>query len=393
MSQPPQRLPMSKPSPAPKPGPAPGVRPRGPGAPGTAPRGSGGSPQKSDGGRTVLMVLLAVFGSIALVMVLLCGGFVYFIYSGARSVARTADKARQEVVRQQQRARQNRPPINIPANFPRHTPPPSNSIQSVDAAVNALADRNAQRRQEAMNYLANQPVDPAKQDEVVAKVVPLLSDFHRRGEAKKLLEKWAVAEDTSKIAPPLLARMNDRDSGVRQAARELLTTLAIEDKTLAGQCVIDLQSTNIDKQREAARWLAAHLVVDADLSPKVTGALVSLMNTRDVRGDASAALAVWATADSVPALMQAAATAHAAEDRQAERDIVLLLTKLGDEQALPTYAAFFDTSYDRTAAKNALASVGVGAAKTVLPFVNHRDASVRQIARELLTEWEVEPRM
>ena len=184
--------------------------------------------------------------------------------------------------------------------------------------------------------------------------------------------------------------MNDADGGLRQTARELLTQWEVEDATLAAQSLNDLQAGDDTRAREAAKWLAAHVIVDEELSPQVSAALVSLLANRNVRNDATGALRFWATAESVPALIEAASVAHAAEDRDTERACVMLLTGLNDERALRTYAAYLGTRHDRTVARAAFTAIGENGAKALLPFIHHPDSSVRQIAHDLLAEWEIE---
>ena len=375
-------------------------------------------------------------------MILLgCGGFVWYVSSEVQK-----ELAQQE--REAARRAADNPAANPPWQAPRPSPLNSN-ISSVSAAVDALAENSMLRRRDALRYLKGQTATDNQRDKVVAATAPLLSDFHLRGDAKAVLSAWATADqadtliatanaahgrrdrDTQRTAIELLAGtgsakaasavgtyfgtrhdvraagkafeaigpstaghvlpyFNDSDHRTRQTARGLLTKWEVEEGTLAAQSLDDLQSGDDNRAREAAQWFTSHVIVDEELSPKVSAALVALLANQNVRSDATAALKFWATSNTVPALTAAAAKANAANDRDTQEVCVVLLTGLADARALPTYAAYLQSRPDRTIAKAAFNAIGKSAAPALLPFVHSSDYSARYVAHELLKEWEVD---
>jgi HEAT repeat protein len=397
-------------------------------------------------GSNTAVIVLSVVGGIGLLLLLSCGGIGYFVYTKYQQAKRDFTTLTQGNL--------PRPQPNIPAPPPWQPgpslPPQTTPINSVNSAVEALRDQNPFRQDEAINYLASQPVDSAKQPDVVNSFVPLMSDLRRREQARRVLEKWATANDvprligvaqaahtkgdrdTQRLAVALLAKLgdaragdaiakyygsqhdifaarkameslgagavphlvayfNDSDHGLRQTARDLLAQHKADELLLARQCLKDLQSTDANRQREAARWLGANVVSDETLSPQVAKALLGAMNSREARQDAAAALEFWATADTVPALVTAARTAHSAHDFDGERAIVRLLTKFNDPQALPAYIDYFEARHDLATAQAALSGLGEEAAPSLVAYIHHPDANIRQTARQLLTQWKSEP--
>ena len=450
-SLPPQRVPQQGPGQRPPGGPQqPGTSRPGPSQPGR-PRPPGN--QGKSGAGTALVVILSIFGGLGLLALLVCGGFLYFVDSGVNQAAKATNEAAQAFEDEFERAQAQQAgggSPNPPWQPPRvNSSSQSRPIDSVPRAVEAIAKNDHFRRRDALRYLKGKTPDDAQRATVVTQTLPLLSDWQLRGDAKAVLIAWASADQASQIistadaayarrdrdtqrnavevlaatgsdqapaaiakyygtrhdtqaarrafesigassAPHLLPFVNDPDGGLRQTARDLLTTWKVEEATLAAQGLVDLQSGDDNRAREAANWFASHVIVDEELTPKVSAALISLLTNRNVRASATSALNFWASADSVPALVDAARVAHAAEDHDTEKACVLLLTGLNDERALPTYSAYLDTRHDLTTAKAAFAAIGENSAKSLLPFIHHEDHRTREVAHELLAEWEIE---
>ena len=141
MNQPPRRVPMGKPTPAHTP-----QQPLGPGP------GAPMQPRKSGGGGNALLIVLTVLGGVALLVVLMCAGGIYFVVNSARKAAQALDE---EIDRQQREIDQQRANIPPPVARP-------NRFGSIDDATRAIGDRNPFRSREALEYLADQPVDDAR---------------------------------------------------------------------------------------------------------------------------------------------------------------------------------------------------------------------------------------
>ena len=430
-----------------KPGPLPMGPQQAPAKPEPKPLAMGTPPLRKPkrGGPSVATIVLSVIGGIALLVFLVCGGISYYVYSKVQQAKRVVAERIQ--ANAQQNHNHNIPPTppNFGHNFPGEEP-----IDSIPRALAALDGHNHFRREQAVNFLATQPVDAAQRDAVVTKAIALFADWSRREQGRRILDKWVAASDADKLlaAMQTAAQRNDHDTqrvmmqllaktgdarvadaavlylasghdvgaarqmlqslgaknaaklvqlvnhpnhGVRQTARELLTEFQVTDAQIARQCVADLASGKREQQREAARWLKEHVIVDETLSPLVNAALMEQLSNREVRGDMAAALAVWATSDNVPELIAAAEAADAAGDRDAQRELVQLLAKTKDPRTLPVLADYMASRHDIFAARNAFTAFGPNAAQTVMQFANHPDGTTQHFARQLLNEWKVEP--
>lgn len=381
MNQPPndasRRPPPAKPGPVPMHGPA---KPTPAAGPPPTSRSSGGN---------VLVVLLLVFGSVGLLVLLACGGFGWFVYSRARQGEEQVSKARQRAVEARQRAQARRPSPRLSIRPP--SPPPvlqrPGRVDSVAAAIAAAKGNDRFRCEEALNYLLSQPVDAAQREAVVKSVVPLLSDPRRSNQAMRVLQRWATAD----VATLLLPELNNPAVARQGGIRKLLAKFKVDEKLLVAQCVKDLQGADSDRRREATWWLGGHVIVDEQLTPQVSAALIDLLQHDEFRSHAAEALQSWATSQSVPQLIEAAQAAHAARNRLAERDIVQLLARLGDKRAAPVVADYLGTDHDPRTAKEALLAIGPGSADELLVYLHHEDSTVQQTARQLLADWEVPP--
>lgn len=431
-----------------QPGPLPMSGPQQPAAkPEPKPMAMGTPPLRrpQSGGPSVATIILSVIGGIVLLMFLVCGGISYYIYSRVQMVQRGVAARIQQAAQQNHDQNFPPPPPNFGPNFPGNEP-----IDSVPRALAALDGHDHFRREQAVTFLTTQQFDAVQRDAVVTKALSLVGDWTRREHARRILEKLVVASDADKLhaGMQLAAQRNDHDTqrlmmqllaktgdaraadaavmylasghdvgaarqmlqsqgkanaaklvrlvnhpnhGVRHAARELLTEFQITDTQIAQQCVADLTSNEREQQREAARWLKDHVIVDEKLTPHVNAQLIGQLSNREVRGDMAAALALWATSDNVPDLIEAAEAADTAQDREAQRELVQLLAKLKDKRALPVLADYMAARHDVFAARNAFSAFGPEAAETVMQFANHPDGSLQHFARQLLNEWNVQP--
>jgi HEAT repeat protein len=301
-------------------------------------------------------------------------------------------------------------------------------------ALDALKDQ--QRRQPAAEYLATVPVDAARQAEVARALEPVLEDQQTfvRLAAAKALKSWADKDSVpaliknldQKFAPfsgdiqgnlmAALGRLADPrgaeavapylanafvnedarrslkamgpmaekevvkyyfhpDLGAQQRARDLLQGYGTKPGVIARQAALELKSDDAQRRRKAVEWLAQTNQADADSKADVARGLVPVLEGTDpfLRDQAAKALALWATPETVPALIKALES----QSGTVRQSALQALGKLKDERAVVPVAQRLLDFFDRKFAAEALINFGPKAERAVLTGLNNPDRAIR----------------
>ncbi|HXG10575.1 MAG TPA: HEAT repeat domain-containing protein [Gemmataceae bacterium] len=142
-----------------------------------------------------------------------------------------------------------------------------------------------------------------------------------------------------------------------------------------------LKSLDAGRRQKAAAFLAI-TTPDERRQAEVARALEPLLNDNhpQSREAAARALAIWATRDNVPALLQA--LDHPAPE--VRRYAMQALGKVQDERAVAPLAQRLADHTQRTEASAALQKIGPIAEKEVVKLMNHPDHFTREEARRLV---------
>ncbi len=159
-------------------------------------------------GNSTLKILLIVFGALAALAVVVCGGIVYLGYQTSK-----AAKEKFEEIR-----------ANVEANVPvaavdMSIKPPG----SLDEALEYLKDGNVSKRHAGTQWLARASREPGRQDEIARGLLPLLTDGNGqvRLAGVKALERWATRDSV----PALLELLNDDDAAAAELRQIAIRTL------------------------------------------------------------------------------------------------------------------------------------------------------------------------
>jgi HEAT repeat protein len=173
-----------------------------------------------------------------------------------------------------------------------------------------------------------------------------------------------VHADPARLPAPLKPEVKDpQDPAFYDRNREDLSSW---DRNRRRAAALNLRDAPPGGNRAGiARALAAQLRADAD---------------RMVRVEAAAALATWATPETVPALIGALKDA----DSSVKRKAMEALAKLKDPRAAGPLAACLKS--DRFHAADCLKRFGPGAEEAVLPYLDDDDGWVRLEAAKVLQE-------
>jgi predicted Zn finger-like uncharacterized protein len=405
-------------------------------------------------------VLLIVGGVVGLGLVVCCGGpaavFLYFGYQTTSEVKNLQAKAEADwdkALKEQQAAMNGqqppfgqgnpaaggnpaRPPLDGGAKV---QPPPGfrfgQEPQNIDEALTALRGTDEGQRGIALNWLAKQPVDKARQGEVARAVEALLSSNASRTQAVHALKTWADKDslpalakvlndgkpgptfpgDATQEAMATLARFpdprgaeavaryatnafagdpavaslqtmgkevaeaaalkyyHDPDGG-RERVRKLLQGFGTTESAIAQQSATDLKSRQVDTRRLAAEWLGQVRQSDPAVRDQVAKGLEETLGDRDngVAERSAQALAVWGGKENVPALTRVV------DDQTGPGNVrqqaILALGRIPDEKAAAALCKCLNGN-QRGEAARALQTQGAVAEKELVKYVNDPTAN------------------
>jgi predicted Zn finger-like uncharacterized protein len=322
--------------------------------------------------------------------------------------------------------------------------PNAGAPQSVDAALAHLQDNDPGTRREAANWLEKAVRDEGRRGEVTGALEPLLSDADMsvRNAAVKAMKTWGPGKDnvlalikvitvkednleTRQVAIQLLGDLKDAraadavaarlpdffdrvhasnalrnigpsaekavlpyffhaDGGVQTEARSLLKGYGTKQSAILDAALAELKSPNANVRKTAAEWLAK-ANPNTDRRGEVAGALEGFLTEQDwgARNAGLDALAIWATKDTVPALLDALK-----DDNVGANDIrhraMRILGKLKDERAAAPLCHRLSNFFDREEASKALQELGPVAEKEVAKYVFDKDPGIREKAQLLI---------
>jgi predicted Zn finger-like uncharacterized protein len=273
-----------------------------------------------------------------------------------------------------------------------------------------LKANKVETRRLAADALSQVKVDPELQPEVAKALEDALDgpDKDLRAKAVQALGTWATQDNVpalvkclngeerrsagralQKIGAPaekeLLMYVGDPTSnrdGVREAER-VLQTMGSKGSGVVTLALTDLKSPDANRRRDAADRLMQMPAPDKGSQADVAKALVAVLDDPDegTRDRAARALIVWATPDSVPALIKALDST----DIRVRHHSMEALGKMKEESAARPIASHLTKGDDREAAGKALKlMVGTKAEGEVIPYLPNPDHHVRLEAVRIL---------
>ena len=213
------------------------------------------------------------------------------------------------------------------------------------------------------------------------KAAALLASQMKNSDAKKALEKFGP-----QAATEVVRFVNDQDFSTRRSARDLLVEWNLKDMVNL-QCAKDLASDDPKVVASAGEWLSKQEVVAAQ-HDEVAQALEQAIQKKDVPDTAVRALGIWIRPQSSKALI-AACDVLAPDASQAMPQVITLLGKSKDPDAIPVLARALANLYFGSYAEKALQEIGPSAADAVLAHFHHSDLSVQIRARRLLKQFDI----
>jgi hypothetical protein len=311
-------------------------------------------------------------------------------------------------------------------------------------ALAFLSDAHSPRRRDAATWLAREPVNAARRQQVAKALDLLLNDPDRdtRLAALDALKSWgttdnvpsliAVIKDDTfnfflgeprKKAMSLLGQLkdpraaaalthylpnafergnaedalhdlgpaaesevvkylHDPDNGARDAVQRLLTYYRSSDKVYFSQTLSDL-GRDPSRRRNAADWLN-HARVQDQFRKEVAVALEPLLVDPDwqARDVGTKAMLRWAAVENIPTLKRMLESRKGFE----RIGIFEVLGTMKDERAAVVLAEYFPDFFDRPHVTKALQAIGSPAQSAVHPHLKHQDWGVRVDACKLLKE-------
>jgi predicted Zn finger-like uncharacterized protein len=186
--------------------------------------------RKSSGGGAGKV--LAIVGSVLLVLFLLCGGAIWGFVRWTSRVADDFDQAMQQAQQQaQQDAANAQGGMGFPPGFPADMfpPGPGRRPANMAEALTNLKGNDANDRREAANWLATQPLDAARQKEVAQALEPLVKDIDDNlcAAGARGLKTWGTKDNGPALTQALKQRLpSDARPFFGDAQKELMWALA-----------------------------------------------------------------------------------------------------------------------------------------------------------------------
>jgi hypothetical protein len=150
-----------------------------------------------------------------------------------------------------------------------------------------------------------------------------------------------------------------------------------------GRAIADLKAPEPHRRIEALMRLK-DMKPTPERSQGVVTALEAFLSTANFgeRRFAEEAIAVWATSENVPLLIQL--LDDRGKDSLGHQPIIEALRRLKDERAIEPLAERLGNFFDRKEAGEALKAFGPAAEKAVLKQIHHSDSQVQMIVCEIL---------
>lgn len=263
----------------------------------------------SGGGSGVLLWVLGGVGAFALLVLLICGGSIfYFVYSVKKTVN------------------------TVSQNFKNMKPPTPRSIYSPNSFEEALVNLNdpvAGKRQAAVKWLGSHPVNAGRQNEIARALEQRLQDDNSRvrADAMKALSAWATPAN----APAILrayqrpARTHD-DRRLHSEARKVL--IKFKDSSAARVFAAELKdrSKRFDAQRALESMGSS---VESVVRPYLHD------GDRNVKRTAAYILRKIGTQQSMAELQRAHAQAVASRDHSQKFYLELAMRDIKKRHGLP----------------------------------------------------------
>jgi HEAT repeat protein len=236
---------------------------------------------------------------------------------------------------------------------------------SVPALLKALDNQSGTVKQAAMDGLVR-----LKDERAAAPLAQKLTNFFERGNASKALQALGPVAEKE-----VVKYFFDKDGGVREEARKLLSGYNTKGTVILVQAAVDMKSDESDRRRNAVNWVSQQKSVDEENQAVVARALEPLLNDNNgsIRDDALKALKYWGSKANLPAIIRM--TDHS--DVRVRGLALDTLSNFKEEEAVKAIVLHLDNHLDRQAASTALQAIGPSAEKTVLPYLSDKDSAVR----------------
>jgi predicted Zn finger-like uncharacterized protein len=190
---------------------------------------------------------------------------------------------------------------------------------------------------------------------------------------------WAAKAGREKI--------EEFQANIEANAPEPVIDVSVKPPANLDEALEYLRDNKVSKRHAGAQWLARG-PRDRARQDEIARALVPLLSDPNpqVRLAGVKALAMWATRDQVPVLLEVLndEDAPAGERRQVA---IQALGRLKDERAVDPLAQRLPHFFDRDHAAKALQEIGPMAEAAVLKFFNHPDNGARESARRIIQSY------
>jgi predicted Zn finger-like uncharacterized protein len=291
----------------------------------------------------------------------------------------------QAPVEDQQRAEVVRALQDIPATDPGAAPAAARALghwatrDDLPVLVGLLQNSNPEVRGAAISALGR-----LRDDRAAAPLAERLPDFFDRAAARQALEAIgpAASREVMKYA-------FNKDKGCRDEALRLLRAWRPDEGELLTQALAALRSTDGDARLGAAQWLA-QATVDPKRSAEVTAALEPVLTDSNLfaREPAGTALCLWATADSIPAVIKCLDN----QSPEVKRRAADALANLKDPRGAAALARRLPKLAETSQVGRALEAMGPAVAeKEVVKYYFDSNIIAQQEARRILKAFGTKP--
>jgi predicted Zn finger-like uncharacterized protein len=333
---------------------------------------------------------------------------------------------------------------NIPGPGGNPMQPDKKHLATVDDALRDLKSDNENERRAALEWLAKANFDKGRQAEVSLAINPLLKnpDNWTRERAVNVLKVWGTKDNLDGLiqilneatpGPPqpglvigaidvlgklqdergaepvwrfresifsweaadkslkamgqaagekaALARIDDPNGNIQNAARGLLVFYGTKDTLKLKQVADDLKGDDRNRRNVAFDYLAKNPVVASERAT-IALAMNAGLETSEVSDGAMTAIEKWATADNVPPLIKAIDDDRFPHKKRA----MLVLGKLKDVRAAEPLAAKLTTG-DRRDAADALIALGPIGKPAVEKYATNPDKGVQKEVDRVLSSY------
>jgi HEAT repeat protein len=237
------------------------------------------------------------------------------------------------------------------------------------------------RRRSALQWFAQNPTDPQLRGQVARALNRSLDSEKnlRDSDLARALDLWGTSENV----PKMLKFLNDPEPISRMAARKFFQIQNTAAGMLVGQCIMDLDSLEDQRRRNALQWFA-QTPADPQRRGEVAKALNKLIENDGSfnNPDLGKSLENWGTPENAPKLILILD-----QSRAGRGDVIRALGKIRDPNGIKAVANRIGNFFDRNEVQKVLREIGPAAEPVVVEVMNATmDKNTRTECARLLGE-------